>query len=234
MRSKLTALFICAALSAGSPLQTEKGIRPQILETGEFHGDEIHARSGQHWLGLFRAQQGYVLRDVEITVQKVRDFLDDGDDGPMTGKEVNVRGSVQPMFLVRRAANLRPGPVKTVLDQDTMLSPQMTLRFSIGGNNYELVVESEKPRQEDIPWPSEAKIVLRTRGTEQVLQTIEAGSYDGFSLRWAGDLDGDGKLDLYLTSGTDSGASSRTLFLSGAASRGRLVEAVAMFYTLGC
>jgi len=53
-------------------------------------------------------------------------------------------------------------------------------------------------------------------------------------LRWAGDLDGDGKLDLILAADHHYNLSTTRLFLSSRAKKGELVQEVAKFSTSGC
>ena len=54
------------------------------------------------------------------------------------------------------------------------------------------------------------------------------------SVMWAGDLDGDDKLDLLLDLTHHYNLSEITLFLSSHASEGELVKKVAVFSTVGC
>ena len=51
---------------------------------------------------------------------------------------------------------------------------------------------------------------------------------------WAGDLDGDGKLDLLLNLSTHYNLDSHRLFLSSMAKKGQLVGEAAVFDAVGC
>src|SRR5262245_51067302 len=73
----------------------------QLLMVDEFHGDEVSARSGEEWLGLFPKGTGFTLRPTTISVSTVLDPILDEDTGPKTKKAVTTPGGVAPMFLVR-------------------------------------------------------------------------------------------------------------------------------------
>lgn len=56
----------------------------------------------------------------------------------------------------------------------------------------------------------------------------------GWGIYWAGDLDGDGKLDLYLDLANHYNVGQYRLFLSSPAEKGKLVKEVANFRFVGC
>ena len=55
-----------------------------------------------------------------------------------------------------------------------------------------------------------------------------------FSLIWAGDIDGDGTLDLIMDLSTHYNSSNMTLFLSSKAEEGQLLKKVSCISTKGC
>jgi hypothetical protein len=69
--------------------------------------------------------------------------------------------------------------------------------------------------------------------TQKLSSTTEQDAAT-WQLLWAGDLDGDGKLDLLFDLSTHSGAGARRLFLSSAARKGEAVREVAVLETTGC
>ena len=69
----------------------------------------------------------------------------------------------------------------------------------------------------------------------QVLYSLQdCGNDPSWRLLWAGDLDRDGKLDLYVSVTQHYNVSERKLFLSSQADEGQLVKEVADFVTSGC
>src|SRR6185295_6907004 len=87
----------------------------QVLETGEgFHGDEVKARSGEKWLGLYVAQNVSRLIESKLTIRRVVDVVVDEEPGQMTGKAVAADQAGKPIFLVKDATMLQPGEATTV------------------------------------------------------------------------------------------------------------------------
>jgi hypothetical protein len=83
--------------------------------------------------------------------------------------------------------------------------------------------------------PRNARLVLVFGELRQVLFSLqECGNDASWSLIWAGDLDRDGKLDLYVSVTQHYNVSQRKLFLSSTAGDKQLVREVAEFITSGC
>jgi hypothetical protein len=80
-------------------------------------------------------------------------------------------------------------------------------------------------------------LVLESGKSSQIIHFIyyhEFGDWVG-SLLWVGDLDRDGKLDLYMDFyGYEKGGYGSGLFLSSEAEKGELVKQVADFSASGC
>ena len=78
-------------------------------------------------------------------------------------------------------------------------------------------------------------MVLESDGISQTLYEWPHGFSDQHcELIWAGDLDGDGKLDLYIDLSDHYNVMGKTLFLSSKRQPGKLVERIAQFLTVGC
>jgi len=52
----------------------------QILQVSTFHGDEVSAKSGGVWFGLYSTQNGYELIPSKITVTAIHDPVVDRED----------------------------------------------------------------------------------------------------------------------------------------------------------
>lgn len=88
-----------------------------------------------------------------------------------------------------------------------------------------------------VPQGKGRRLVLSRGGREQLLYQHaegDTGDTGGWHLRWAGDLDGDGQLDLLLAADHHSNLSTLRLFLSSRAKKGGLVREVATLRTTGC
>src|SRR5438046_1747279 len=116
----------------------------RVIETGQFHGDEISARSGQTWLALFVNKRRSMLRYAKVTVRRVFDEIADEGEGRKTGKKVSVNGQVQPILLITPATALEVGPVTTLfhnqkIDFEHGLE-KFPATFKLGRRSYVLKV----------------------------------------------------------------------------------------------
>lgn len=224
----------------------------KLVETGEgFHGEEIEAKNGEVWLGLFKERENYFLRSAKIKIRPVQDdIVDDQNAAKKTGKSVAVEGKLKPIFLLKNAKNLREGKITTLFqgltwddvleNEESELAPDQLLTtlgkdfvqtYKIGGREYALkVVEATNKNDEKI-----LALVLQTGKIRQILQTmsVDADSSIG-TLYWAGDLDGDEKPDFYFDLFEHYNVDNKVLFLSSEAEKGKLVKTVAQFWTTGC
>ena len=234
----LLSLLLVSPLAAGRSLRQ----RPLLIETGQFHGDEITAHRGQVWLGLYVNGREAVLRYSKIQVRTVFDDVTDYGTKRKTGKSVSVRGPHKPVLLMRPGMGLVPGSVISVFNQKKLnfgrTLEKFPVRLKLGQRSYVLkVVSPDKnpsPCREQA-FPRNAKLVLVTGKSSQTLYTLgDCGNDPYWYLVWAGDLDRDGKLDLYVNVTQHYDVSERKLFLSARARKGRLVKEVAAFVTGGC
>lgn len=68
----------------------------KMLAAGEFHGDEVKARSGETWLGLFKLGNDFFLAQAKIKVKLVHDVIVDNKPAQKTGKGISVRENFSP------------------------------------------------------------------------------------------------------------------------------------------
>ncbi len=236
--SIFAAVWICCVMFAGNDQSTASPVEPeiQLLQVGAFHGDEVSAESGETWLGLYSTSDGYTLIPSRITVETVYDPLVDSE-GERTGKVVSVEERARPLFLIKGLDAPKRESIKTLSAEQTVLSPGKFLDLGMNSKNgYHLSAYGEG----DIG-PS-GFISLKNYSIElsngQVSQELLA--YDSTngavpSLLWAGDLDGDGQLDLLIDATPHYTVySAPMLFLSSMAKDGNLVQQVALFVAISC
>lgn len=233
--SVCAGLLLALVLSpAGKVVAIKSTPKIQLLETGAFHGDEVRARTHERWLGLFPVADGFALLPTTVSVEAVVDPVVDGDDTQKkSGKKVAVHRDSNPVFLIKGADMLRPGSVVTIFREQKSLGNAATINLELRGKRYELKVISQDPRPKDF-LAQNTKLVLTTGRRSQTLISLKEHSDAGWSLFWAGDIDRDGRLDLYLDLSNHYNVSRKILFLSSQAGKGKLVKELVRFETVGC
>lgn len=207
----------------------------QILETGGFHGEEVSAETGEIWLGLYKQGENYSLLPSVLTIELFHDAIVDNDESEKTGKEVKVLGQTEPVFLIRGKGFSQSRVIKTVFSGNERIKSDFDRTFDFSGEKYRLKVETEKPNKDYPEHLNETSKLVLTKGkTTQVLYAPEDCNDCYWQMNWAGDLDGDGKLDFYLYLTYHYNVGIRKLFLSSKAESGKLVKEVAEFTTTGC
>lgn len=211
------------------------------VSSNNFRKEDIEARSGETWLGLFQEKGKYFLRYTKIEIRPERrpDWKRDDSVTIKTDKKTD------PFFLLKHAENLREGEIKTLyrrisyeeseglgIDSEPM-GRGYVKKFQFGGVKYTFRVKEGLTK-------SKKKIlalILETEETSQIVDYIsyyESGDYVG-NLLWVGDLDRDGKLDFYMDEYTyEKGGFGSGLYLSSEAEKGKLVKDVAGFGLPGC
>lgn len=211
----------------------------QLLETGEFHGDEVKARTGERWLGLYVSKQKSALVPSTLRVTRVHDPIVDEHPHERTGKRVSVNRRPDPILLVRGTDRLVPGHITSVFVRPMPLKIGSTIPLKLGRKVHQLQVVTKGPRGDELSQAGDdVTLVLANGKTRQIIyrlkseqNRLEAGEW---KLLWAGDLDGDAKLDLYVEVSRHYNVSQRKLFLSSPARSGHLVREIAAFETNGC
>lgn len=248
----ICALLLSSVLVEEALVQNARTAKILLVETGEgFHGDEVKARNGDRWLGLYVTRRGSFLAESTVTVRRVFDPIMDEDERKPTGKDederkptgksVSVSGREAPVFLVKNAGMLKPGEATTIYrggrEEAHSFGRKTHVTLKLGGQTYQLRVVSPKRLSPEAPGrlPPDAKLTLTSGSSVQTLYSLNKGSGDiDWYLLWAGDVDGDGKLDLYLSLSYHYNIEQRRLYLSSQAKAGNLVSQVAEFAITGC
>ena len=225
-------MFGCYNQSEASPVESEI----QLLQVGAFHGDEVSAESGEVWLGLYSTPDGYALIPSRITVETVYDpFVDNA--GEETGKMVLVAGQTRPLFLIKGLNTPERESIKTLSTEQTVLGPGKSLSLKLDDKNESYLTAYGEGDIGPNGFTSLENYSLELSKGQLSQELLAYSSTNGAipTLLWAGDLDGDNRLDLVINATPHYAVSSAPmLFLSSMAKDGNLVQKVAIFIAIGC
>ena len=169
---------------------TEGKHNTNFLETGEVsNGEDIKAKSGETWFGLFNENGKDVLRPTKIKVKTTK-------DENHIWKEVSVRDKKNPIFLLKDKKKLKTGEVRTLLREKTWQEngdyrDTATIKSGFNKKFYLQDVEYTLRVEKGISTEQEPLLVLflETANTSQIIHFIyyqEEGDYVG-NLYWVGD-----------------------------------------------
>lgn len=214
-------VFFCVlGLMAGVACAQGDAAR-QLLLPGVYHGDEVPAQPGTGWLALVVVDGRWHLVPTEVKVE------------PMPGEEGDVRlATPHPKAMaLLRAPVLQAGKVDTpdmrFMGNTRRLRHDAPLNISFKRQSYQLVVM----RNGAVALQSGQQ---RSELPDFLVSEDQSSDFsESTALLWAGDLDGDGKLDL-LMGYERYNQEGACLFLSSAASPGQLVGRPACVGRTGC
>ena len=201
-----------------------------LLKTGQFFAEQVHYESGENWFGLFRSEEGDTLYQTKIIVEKISTPFDEGDEPG--GVTVTVDRAGHSIFLVKGSNCFRSGPVNTLLYDNIFLYPAQDLSLSLEERHYNLMAFGSTNDEGRILsyglrlWDS------KLRKHQTIAQINNPGwetTQNSFNILWAGDLDNDDRLDLFLNLSEHYAEKAYALFLSSFADEGSLLKKVATF-----
>ena len=224
-------LFLHAALAAPTI---------ELTRPGFFHGDEMRSVEGETWWGLFADDEGASLRKVEVGTWRTADPVVGDVIGEPTGVQVVAPGT--PVALIR-GLDLEEGAVSTVLMGETLLLPGERLGLPRPGAVDLLLVTGSaeaaawspvEPIFEDYAFTLVAQVNGRVERGQELLRISELGGEGSPTVRWAGDLDRDGRMDLIIDATDHYNVERLVLYLSSKAGPGEIVGRVAERLHVGC
>jgi hypothetical protein len=199
--------------------------RPKLdlIQLGTFRQGEAEFKSGGGWIGLVPSRDGFAWANLRIVAEKVNEPI--GDVKCVNKIALEEPTKAEPLFLLRGLPQLATKPVHTCFDRSENGSflEQNPILLTCDAKAYSVGVVNSTLLQ------------FKQGGKTQTLFHWPGGLSDQRAeLVWAGDLDGDGKLDLVLDHSSYSNASDLTLYLSTWALPGQLVGKAAHFGSVGC
>lgn len=240
-RSLVTGVLLAAALAVPSSAQrTAPSVR--LLHPGIFHRLDLDTVPTRGWLALVRGDTHAELMPVAVSVATVPDEIDP-IDGPYTARKVWVDGldeEQRPVLMVRNVPGVRASTHvrEAVVDgapwdeqSGANLADVRRLRIALGADVYVLQV---LPASRAMRLEAGASVRLQHGRVEQeIFRSPTRPDDPAWLTLWAGDLDRDGALDLYMDLASSFNMSRRVLFLSSGAAPDMLLREAAVFETHG-
>jgi hypothetical protein len=214
----------------------------ELLDDGIYRRSEIRAKNGESWMVLTEngGELSFYPRKAKVRQLKTVTWPGDERDAKLS---FNVLGT--PIIAVGNIEAIKPGPVTTLFHQkrwaenedgspdSVEISDGFRREYTLGSNDF--VLRTSRGLTSD--GTKVAVLILESNGTIQIIKQIRhfGGDRDIFGdLLWVGDMDGDGKLDLYFDEFNEKGFSYTELHLSSQATQGKLVGFAADFGMAGC
>lgn len=211
----------------------------EILKAGSYVARDVNVQSTEGWWGLFQTEEGFHIQPTALRIAPDRSREDDAGQSPRT--KVSIESEQSPVLLVRGLDDLQAGPTETCFDG-------VPHRFLYPGERMHLKLESGDRLHlyalgQAVTQDTHDLIVIRDYSLH-VTRTYGHPGQKIFSadivmpggppnLKWAGDLDQDGLVDLFFDLTNQEVGSNYTLFRSTTRGPG-IVERAASFSVTGC
>lgn len=206
-----------------------------FIEPGAIDKKYSKIKSSEIWLGLFGDFENTYLQQTKVQIKQANKSKLDSD-------EIKVGSRETPLFLIKDLKKVKAGKVTTLFRGKTWddvaenekpnssIEKRFSRQFKLGERTYTLRVEegiSEK--QEPL-----LVLLLESDGESQIIDYSYDDNFVG-DLYWVGDLDSDGKLDLFMDFWNyEKGYHLSGLFISSEAKKGELVKRFEFLAYGGC
>jgi hypothetical protein len=214
----------------------------KVLMVGNFHGDEVWDNASQmSWFGLFEGNDGYYLKQTKIKTTRVNDPIVDESEEDKTGWEVQALNKDTCLMLIEPLPFLRDRALQSVRLPQYYLHPDDTISFNYLGLDYKLFATGGKMKVQDDPewydaWNYKLYLTTTVKGKQHKSLLVAVPNFDDqmINLIFAGDIDGDGIVDLIIDTSRHYNMLSPTLYLSRPADKGEVVKPIGMHTSVGC
>ncbi len=210
MRRAVAWSLICVFAAAVIAAAKE---RIYVLEPGIY--DKIVIDDGEVWLGVYPAGNHAVVRTCKLRVRQIPN--EDASEEKATAVESTT--NEPPLFLLKGAPSVKPGNVMSLYAANPGDDVPDTLSWTVGKNKY--VLRRVETKEADGRRVQRLKLKL---GAKE-MDLGDCPARDGIYPVWAGDLDADGRLDLYVRIEHHNFQVEELLYLSSADSTGKALTA---------
>lgn len=215
----------------------------KILVPGIFHEDEVSKGADQlKWFGLFYKDSTYHLSETRIQTPRVFDEILDEFEDEKTGWEVKALHPDSALLMISELDFLKNKPVTPAQFAESSFLPGDTVQFNYLGLDYRLYATGNKRKESNGTyewyqiWNFRLYVAAKINGkwVEDLLMASPSFDDAMIGIMFAGDLDGDERLDLLINTSNHYNASCPTLYLSKPAEKGRIIKVVGMHCSVGC
>ncbi len=217
-------------------------LQTKILTTGTFHSDEVWKNADkENWVGLFQSERSFYLAETRIKTIKVYDPIADENENDKTGWNVSTINRDRAIILIEALDFLNPHQVLQAALSKKQIFPGDTLRINYLGITYILFATGEKKKVQTEPewfdvWNYKLYITATIKGKLHKSLLVAKPNFDDqmITLIFAGDIDGDGFLDLIINTSRHYNVSSPTIYFSKPAKNGEVVNPMGVHTSVGC
>lgn len=209
---------------------------------GVYRESDVIAKTGEIWLTLFENKGDYSLNYSRAYVRRLKttSYVGDDLDVLLTFDMPGV-----PILAVRNFKSLRPGKVNILYNRPSANElERRNLPIGAMEDGYKQVFNLDESWYALRVSKGVSKdgtylgvLVLEHEKTKQVIYSTQYVPGEKIIIGdvfWVGDMDHDGKLDVYLDTYNEKGGAGSSLYLSSYAEPDKLVKLVAMFGVPGC
>lgn len=216
-RGALCALFLLAT-SLNALAQEENW---QVSTPGEFHDGEAPIKPGSGWFALVPASGQWRLETSIVRAKRVVDEIAGDNSG------IKITSSQPNTLVLLKFPGLKAGRVATpnmkFIDNPRLLELQNpAIEIEFAGEKHFVGIQK-------------SGVYLKKGKQKQILHDAKEVKDPDFtaSILWAGDVDGDGKLDFFFET-TTLNSNSKCMYLSSVADTGTLVKQIGCQTSSGC
>ena len=239
---KTTLVLIIAAMFSQLSLAGDI----EMVVTGYYPANNIISESGDNWYGLYKDGDSYQLLKTSVKIIPCEKKIAPGT--PF--KCVSVESEESPLFLVKGIDSVKAGDIQSVeVQRGTLYPGQHRMIEKVTDDDQRHVIAAQGTatyteehngkvycRNSGNPLFSDYKILLmrdNQKYAQELISHKRMGPDRTPSVIWAGDIDGDGKLDLFMNLTWHYAMNHYALFLSSMAENGEYVKKVAELKSSG-
>ena len=214
----------------------------KVLTSGIFHGDEVWDNAEKEkWFGLFQNKTGFYIAETKLKTKRVNDGIVDENENEKTGWDVQTENTDTSIILIEKLNFLTPHNVQQAFLSKEQIFPGDTLRINYLGIDYKIFATGGKKKVQNDPewfevWNYKLYLTAKIRGKQHKSLLVAQPNFDDqmINLIFAGDIDGDGILDLIINTSRQYNATSPTIYLSKPAENGEIVKPIGGHTSVGC